>query len=217
MFRWAVIGLVALAAVALDAQVALQPRFDVLIVNGTVIDGTGAPGQRLDIGIRDHRIVELGTLTNAPTKARIDARGLVVAPGFIDVHTHADNIAEHPLAENFAQMGVTTIVAGNCGSSALDISDAFDRIRATRISINYATLVGHNTIRESVMGTTNRLPRMDELHRMKSLVFKAMVDGAVGFSTGLQYIPGTYAKSNEITELARVAGNEGGEIGRAHV
>jgi N-acyl-D-amino-acid deacylase len=200
-----------LAAASLVSHAQTRPAsFELVIAGGTIVDGTGAPGRRADIGIRDGRVAEIGQLRSAFAKERIDATGLTVAPGFIDVHTHADDVADHPLAENFLQMGVTTIVAGNCGSSALDISDAFDRIRAVGISINYATLIGHNTVREAVMGNENVLPRADDLRHMKSLVFKAMIDGAVGFSTGLQYIPGTYAKSNEITELARVAGNEGG-------
>ncbi len=209
-------AMLAVASFALDAQAPSRPApqarvpFDLVITNGTVIDGTGAAGRKADIGVRAGRIAEIGQLQGATAAEHINAAGLVVSPGFIDVHTHADDIANHPLAENFAQMGVTTIVAGNCGSSALDISDAFDRIRAVGISINYATLIGHNTVRQAVMGSHDVLPRPDDLRKMKSLVFKAMIDGAVGFSTGLQYIPGTYAKSNEITELARVAGNEGG-------
>jgi len=198
------------AAASLAAQAQSRATFDLIVSGGTVIDGTGTPGRKVDIGVRDGRVAQIGQLQNAAARERINATGLVVAPGFIDVHTHADDVADHPLAENFLQMGVTTIVAGNCGSSAIDISDAFDRIRAIGISINYATLIGHNTVRAKVMGSQNVLPRADDLRHMKSLVFKAMIDGAVGFSTGLQYIPGTYAKTNEITELARVAGNEGG-------
>lgn len=209
------LGLAAGAAIVAAASLVAQAQtrlaaFDLVITGGTVIDGTGTPGRKLDIGIRDGRIAQMGQLQNAAARERINATGLTVAPGFIDVHTHADDIADHPLAANFLQMGVTTIVAGNCGSSALDISDAFERIRAIGISINYATLIGHNTVRSAVMGTEARLPRMDDLRHMKSLVFKAMIDGAVGFSTGLQYLPGTFARTNEITELARVAGNEGG-------
>lgn len=204
------LGASIVAAGSLLAQAPSRATFDLIVSGGTIIDGTGAPGRKADIGVRDGRIAQIGQLQNAAATDRINATGLVVAPGFIDVHTHADDIADHPLAENFAQMGVTTIVAGNCGSSALDISDAFDRIRSVGISINYATLIGHNTVRQAVMGSQNVLPRADDLRHMKSLVFKAMIDGAVGFSTGLQYIPGTYAKTNEITELARVAGNEGG-------
>lgn len=201
------IGLAVAGTLALGGQ---TPPYDLLVLNGRVIDGTGAPGRVTDIGVRNGRIVELGRLAGAVSTERIDAAGLVVAPGFIDVHTHADDIADHPLAENFVEMGVTTVVAGNCGSSALDVGDALDEIRNKGVSINFATLIGHNTVRQAVMGSVNRAPTIDEMARMKSLVFKAMADGAVGFSTGLQYIPGTYAKINEITELMRVAANEGG-------
>jgi N-acyl-D-amino-acid deacylase len=140
----------------------------------------------------------------------IDADGLVVAPGFIDVHTHADDLADRPFAENFVAMGVTTIVAGNCGGSALDVGEALARVRQVGPSVNFATLVGHNTVRSAVLGTAQRLPSTGELSKMKALVWKAMADGAVGFSTGLQYVPGVYAASNEIIELAKVAANAGG-------
>ena len=107
-------------------------------------------------------------------------------------------------------LGVTTIVAGNCGSSALKIGPALDRVRNVGASVNFATLIGHGTIREAVMGTVNREPSIIELNKMKALVFEGMADGAVGFSTGLQYVPGTYAKNFEITVLAHIAANEGG-------
>ena len=202
------VAIVAASSMVVDAQT--RTPFDLIIANGTVVDGTGAPGRITDIGIRSGRIAEIGVLQSAVARERISASGLIVSPGFVDVDTHADDIADHPFAEHFLQMGVTTIVAGNCGSSALNISDAFDRIRAVGISVNYATLIGHNTVRDAVMGSSNRLPSMDDLHKMKSLVFRAIIDGAVGFSTGLPYAPGTYARTNEITELARVSANEGG-------
>ena len=186
-----------------------QP-FDILIRRGTVVDGSGGRSLRTDVGIRDGRIVSLGQLSSATAREIIDAAGLIVAPGFIDVHTHADDIADSPRAENFVRMGVTSVVAGNCGGSALDIADALAKIRQTGVAINYATLIGHNTVRRAVMGTANRDPTLAELSKMKSLVWKAMADGAVGFSTGLQYVPGTYAKPAEILELARIAGNAGG-------
>jgi N-acyl-D-amino-acid deacylase len=135
---------------------------------------------------------------------------LTLAPGFIDVHTHADELWEQPRAENFIRMGVTSIVAGNCGGSAQDVAAAFERAAQTPASVNFATLIGHNTVRRAVMGTENRYPTAGELQQMKALVWKGMADGAVGFSTGLQYVPGTYAKTPEIIELARVAANAGG-------
>jgi N-acyl-D-amino-acid deacylase len=184
--------------------------YDIVIVGGTVVDGSGAAPVRNDLAIKNGRIVAIGRFPKATGTEVIDAAGLTVAPGFIDVHTHADDIAETPRAENFVRMGVTSVIAGNCGGSALDVADALARIRRAGVAINYATLVGHNTVRRAVMGTANRDPTVAELAKMKSLVWRAMADGAVGFSTGLQYVPGTYAKGAEILELARVAGNAGG-------
>jgi N-acyl-D-amino-acid deacylase len=186
-----------------------RPRYDLVIAGGQVIDGTGSPRRRADVGIRGGKVTAIGSIAKLDADDVIDASGLIVAPGFIDVHTHADDIAETPRAENFVRMGVTTIVAGNCGSSALDISKALATIDHAGVSINFATLIGHNTVRRSVMGTSDRLPSLPELDKMKSLVWRALVDGAVGFSTGLQYVPGTYAKNLELVELTRIAGNEG--------
>jgi len=186
------------------------PRFDLLIAGGQVVDGTGAAARRADVAIKDGRVAAIGTIPRSDARDVIDAAGLIVAPGFIDVHTHADDLADEPRAENFVRMGVTTIVAGNCGSSALDVGKALAAVERAGVAVNFATLIGHNTVRREVMGTANRDPTQGELDRMKKLVFSAMADGAVGFSTGLQYVPGTYAKSAEIVDLARVAGNEGG-------
>lgn len=202
--------LTAAALVLLLAPLQAQQSFDVVLRGGRVVDGTGAPARVADVGIRGGKIAAVGDLASASATETLDVTGLVVAPGFIDVHTHADDIAKHPGAANFARMGVTTIVAGNCGSSALDLAQAFDEIRAARIAVNYASLIGHNTVRAAVMGSERRQPTLPELARMKSLVFKAMADGAVGFSTGLQYVPGTYAATPEILELARVAANDDG-------
>jgi N-acyl-D-amino-acid deacylase len=187
-----------------------QPRYDLVIVGGRLIDGTGAAARRADLAIADGSIAAIGSVRPQDAREVIDASNLVVAPGFIDVHTHADDLAEQPRAENFVRMGVTTIVAGNCGGSALDVGEALTRIEQSGASVNFATLVGHNTIRRAVMGTENRMPTLPELTKMRSLVWRAMADGAVGFSTGLQYVPGTYAATPELIELARVAGNAGG-------
>jgi len=201
-----------LAAIVLAgwASGAQQPDFDLLIVNATIIDGTGAPARRGVIAIKDGRIVRVAPAVSGAARERLDATGLTVAPGFIDVHTHADDLADHPAAANFVAMGVTTIVAGNCGSSALEIGDALERIRQTRAAVNFATLIGHNTVRSAVMGASQREAAVDEIAKMRALVFRGMVEGAIGFSTGLQYVPGTYAKANEIIELARAAANERG-------
>lgn len=200
----------ALALVPGASTSAQAPRYDLVIAGGTIVDGTGRAAFRGDIAITHGRVVAVGGSRAGGAARVIDASGLVVAPGFIDVHTHADDIAQHPAAPNFARMGVTTVIAGNCGGSALDIADALSKVRDTGVAVNYATLIGHNTVRRAVMGTANRAPTPAELARMKSLVWKAMADGAVGFSTGLQYVPGTYATQPEIIELARVAASAGG-------
>jgi N-acyl-D-amino-acid deacylase len=152
----------------------------------------------------------VGPLTGATAPQTLDARGLVVAPGFIDVHTHVDEIASQPAIPHFVRMGVTTVIAGNCGGSADDVAAAFRTIDGARPAINYATLIGHNTVRRAVMGTANRQATPDELRQMETLVARAMDAGAVGLSSGLQYVPGTYAATAEIAALARVAGQRGG-------
>jgi N-acyl-D-aspartate/D-glutamate deacylase len=201
---------IALLLALLAPQPQRQPRFDMLIAGAQLVDGSGAPARRADVGIKGGRIAAIGKLARTEAADVIDALGLVVSPGFIDVHTHADDLADHPRAENFVRMGVTSIVAGNCGSSALDVGEALTKVRQTGTSVNFATLIGHNTVRRAVMGTADRMPRVPEVERMKSHVWRAMADGAVGFSTGLQYVPGTYARTPEIIALALVAGNGGG-------
>lgn len=184
--------------------------FDVIIRHGRVVDGTGNPAFFADVGIRDGRVVTVGRC-EGDAKSEIDASGLIVAPGFIDVHTHADEVADMPRAENFIRMGVTTIVAGNCGSSKLDIAKFFDAVERANLAVNVATLIGHNTVREKAMGGSfDRPPSADELARMKALVDQAMREGAVGLSTGLIYLPGTFARTDEIVELAKVAANYDG-------
>jgi N-acyl-D-amino-acid deacylase len=196
--------------IALCVLAAPQPQYDMLITGAMVIDGTGAAARRADVAIKDGRIASIGRVDRSAATDVLDATGLTLAPGFIDVHTHADDIWERPHAENFVRMGVTSVVAGNCGGSATDIAGAFERAAQTPASVNFATLIGHNTVRRAVMGSENRDPTAGELQKMKALVWKGMADGAVGFSTGLQYVPGTYSKTPELIELARVAANAGG-------
>jgi N-acyl-D-amino-acid deacylase len=212
------VRLLARVAVSLALVLALGPmthagqpaRYDILIAGGTVIDGTGRAGVVTDVAIKGGRIAAIGRIPRSQAEQIIEASGLVVSPGFIDVHTHADGLVERPAAANFVRMGVTSVVAGNCGGSALDVGAALSALRENPAAVNFATLIGHNTVRSAVMGSENRPPRAGELARMKSLVWKAMADGAVGFSTGLQYVPGTYAQTPEIIDLTRVVANAGG-------
>jgi N-acyl-D-amino-acid deacylase len=187
-----------------------RPDYDVVIRNGRVIDGTGAPAFVGDVALRDGRIVALGSASGT-ARTTIDAAGKVVAPGFIDVHTHAEDVTDLPVGENFIRMGVTTIVTGNCGGSKLNVAEFFKAIERTRVALNVATLIGHNTVRGQVMGGSfARPPTPAELESMRAYVEQAMQDGAVGLSTGLIYLPGTFAKTDEIVALAKVASAHGG-------
>lgn len=184
--------------------------YDLLIRGGTVVDGTGSPAIRADVAIKDARIVAVGTV-GGDAASEVNAAGLVVAPGFIDVHTHVDSAHTQPLAENIVRMGVTSLVTGNCGGSVADVAAYLRRLEATNVSINVATLIGHGTVRRRAMGGSfNRPPTDKELAAMKALVEQAMRDGAVGLSTGLIYLPGVFSKTDEIIELAKIAAAHGG-------
>jgi N-acyl-D-amino-acid deacylase len=175
-----------------------------------VIDGTGSPAFFADVGIRDGRIASIGKIEGVAVRV-LNASNLVVAPGFIDVHTHADEVAEMPEAEHFLRMGVTTIVAGNCGSSTLDFEAFFRSLARTNLALNVASLVGHNSVRRKVMGGNfDRKPTAEELDQMLRVVDRAMEQGAVGLSTGLIYQPGVFSTTEEIIELARIAAKHGG-------
>jgi N-acyl-D-amino-acid deacylase len=183
---------------------------DVIIRHGRVVDGTGNPAWFADVAISNGRVAAVGRVPGT-AKCEIDAKGLIVAPGFIDVHTHADEVATMPQAENFVRMGVTTIVAGNCGSSTLKVARLFQEVERTNVAVNVATLVGHNDVRKEAMGGDfDRAPTPEEMEKMKALVRQAMEEGAVGLSTGLIYHPGVFSKTDEIVELARVAASYDG-------
>ena len=197
----------ALFAALVYLQMQAQPaECDLLIRNGKIIDGSGNSWYYGTLAIRDGKILAVGRDVNLPAKRVIDAKGLVIAPGFIDVHTHLEgDEAKDPQARNFIFDGVTTCITGNCGASHANTGNYLRYIDSLRTSINIATLVGHNDVRKAVMGRANRQPTAEELQRMKDLVDKAMKEGAVGLSTGLIYIPGAYTETGEIVELAKVA------------
>ena len=199
---------VLLALMAGASEVHAQ-TVDLLVRQARVIDGTGSPWFVSDVAVDDGRIVAMGTHLDLDAHLSIDADGRVLAPGFIDVHTHADRgIGELPRADNYVLDGVTTVVGGNCGGSETDIAGWSDSL--TGLGINIATLVGHNSIRREVMGLEDRSPTALELEQMEGLVDQAMKDGAVGLSTGLLYVPGTYADTDEVIALAKVAARHGG-------
>ena len=184
---------------------------DILIRNGRVIDGTGNSWFDADIAIRDGKIVAIGRLGHFTAARTIDAARQIVAPGFIDVHTHIEfDLFIHPSADNFLHDGVTSVVTGNCGGSYEDLKEFFARIDRERASINVASLIGHNTVRRQVLGLANRVASPDDQARMESMVADAMKQGAVGLSTGLLYLPGVYSSTEEVIGLARAAAAHGG-------
>lgn len=186
----------------------------VVIRNATVYDGTGGPGTPAAVEIRDGKITAVAAKIEVAAGTRvIDGTGLVVCPGFIDLHTHSDSaVVSKTLRPNtcYAVQGVTTIVTGNCGSGPTDVAKFFQEIEAGGVGSNVIHQVPHNDVRQQVMGNANRKPSADELKRMEELVEKGMRDGAWGLATGLIYNPGTYAKTDEIVALAKVSAKHGG-------
>ena len=184
---------------------------DVLVRNGKIIDGTGNSWYYADIAVKDGKIVAIGKLSNAQASKTIDAKGLIVAPGFIDVHAHIEGgIFERPTADNYIYDGVTTVITGNCGSSADSMKDFFRQLDSMHTSINVASLIGHNTVRKQVMGLDDRLATPEEQKKMEELVAQAMREGAVGLATGLIYLPGMYSNTAEVVGLAKSAASYGG-------
>jgi N-acyl-D-amino-acid deacylase len=191
--------------------ISFSQQYDILILNGKIIDGTGNSWYYGDIAIKDGKIVSIGKFNNLTAPKVINAKGLIVAPGFIDVHAHIENgVFENPSAGNYIYDGVTTVVTGNCGGSADDLKKFFWRIDSIKTSINVASLVGHNTVRRLTMGLNDRLATPEEQKKMEGLVEQAMKDGAVGLSTGLIYLPGMYSNTEEVIGLAKAAAKYNG-------
>lgn len=188
-----------------------QQTADLIIRNGRILDGTGNSWFRADIAVKDGKILKTGKLDGLTASRIIDAAGRMVTPGFIDVHTHIeDNEFLNPTADNFILDGVTSVVTGNCGASEVQAGAYLARIDSLRPSINVATLIGHNSVRRAVMGNANRPPTADEMQKMRWLVSTALQEGAVGLSTGLIYIPGTFAATSEVLLLAKETARFGG-------
>ncbi len=188
-----------------------DPLHALLIRHGKIVDGAGNGWYYGDVLIRGNRIAAVGTIPPMKGVEEIDATGLIVAPGFIDVHTHADaDVLHSPLAENFVRDGVTTIVTGNCGISVRDVGHYFDGIRQRGAAVNVATFIGHNEVLKAVKGGGAAALTPDQMAKAKSLIDQAMRDGAVGMSTGLIYRPGMFSPPEEIIELQKVAAGYGG-------
>jgi N-acyl-D-amino-acid deacylase len=198
-------------------------EYDVLITNGLVFDGSLKPAFQADVAIKGGHIVRVAPKISGRAVHVIEARGLYVAPGFIDLHSHAERamyFPEHRAPLSYLAQGVTTTVVGQCGTSAWPIfekaSDQIQRFQKEGVGLNVALLVGHGQVRRLVMGMENREPTPGELEQMKALVREAMEQGAVGISTGLIYRPGLYAKTDEILELVKVVASFGG-IYHSHI
>ena len=196
-------------ALACGACTGPQP-FDLLIAGGTVIDGTGAPARVADVGIRADRIVTIGDLGDSEALRIIDATGHIVAPGFVDLHTHLDPLLRLPASESHVRQGVTTALGAPDGGGPLPLGPYLDEAEAMGVGMNVAFLVGHNSVRREVMGLEDRAPDAAELDQMRGLVAAAMGDGAFGISTGLKYLPGAFSELDEVVALSRVAADSGG-------
>jgi len=209
--------------------------YDVLIAGGTVVDGTGKAGYEADVAIAGDRIVRVGRLGDEAAARRIDAAGRVVCPGFIDIHSHSDaSVLLAPRMESKLMQGVTLELTGNCGESAgplrgealaeaekaaereggrcdwTGVGDYLERVETRGIALNYATLVGHGTLRASIIGNAMRAASRAELEAMQALLREALDEGAYGLSTGLIYPPSAYGDEDELAELAAVMAARGG-------
>jgi N-acyl-D-amino-acid deacylase len=187
--------------------------YDILLTNGIIVDGTGSPGFPGDLGIIGDTIVAIGDLSGKTADFTIDAQGMVVAPGFIDMHTHCDGglgRINSNINLNYLIQGTTTVVTGNCGDGTFKIAETKEKWEKQGIGTNAVHLVGFGTTRSEVMGVEPRDAMPEELNKIKEIVRQAMKEGAWGMSTGLEYIPGRYASTEEIIEVAKVVGEYGG-------
>ena len=193
-----------------------SPQYDLLIKNGTVYDGSLNPPKKMDIGIVGDQIIFVGQTPSNRALKIVDAKGLVISPGFIDTHTHLDpydNLISNSNAESQVRQGVTTSIGGPDGNGVplqFTMKQFLDTLEVVGVGINMGFMAGHNKIRKKVMGLDNREPTPEELDQMKSMVSQAMDEGAFGLSTGLKYLPGNFAKLNEVISLSKDAAEKGG-------
>jgi N-acyl-D-amino-acid deacylase len=195
----------------LAAALCWGQAYDLLITNALIIDGAGNPSYRGSVAVRGDTIAALGPLVQGAARRTIDAGGKVVAPGFIDIHTHARRgIFDRPTAENYIRQGVTTLIEGPDGNSHYPLREFFEQVAARRTTVNMGSMVGQGTVRTQVLGLVNRKATPAEIEKMRQIVRQEMESGALGLSTGLFYIPGNYTPTEEVVEIAKVVGQLGG-------
>jgi len=195
----------------IQAVGAQGPPYDLILRNGRIVDGSGSPWYRSDVAIQGDAIVRIAPSITESAARIIDVAGQVVAPGFIDIHSHArEGIFEVPTADNYVRQGVTTVIEGPDGSSPLPIAEFLAKLDALQKTINIGTFIGQGSVRAAVIGLVDRKPTADELAKMRALVEQGMKDGAFGLSSGLFYVPGTFTPTDEVIELAKVAARFGG-------
>ena len=187
-----------------------KSQFDLLILNGTVYNGSNKEPHEVAIGIRGDQIIEIGNLKNREAKNTIDAQGMVVAPGFIDLHAHLEPIFELSDCESHIRQGVTTSLGGPDGGGPIPFGTYVDSLKQLGVGMNVGFLVGHNSVRREVMNLDNRKPTAAELDEMKNLIAQAMDEGAFGISTGLKYLPGSFSEVGEVIELSKEVSKKGG-------
>lgn len=193
------------------------PTFNLVLRNARVVDGSGSPPYRGDIAISEDRIVRIAPSIPGPAVRTIDVGGQVVAPGFIDVHNHGRvGVFRLPTADNLVRQGITTLIEGPDGSSPVPLAPFLERLSKLKKSINVGTFIGHGSVRDQVMGRIDRHASQEELDQMRALVEQGMKDGAFGLSSGLIYVPGRFAPTSELIELAKIAGSLGGHY-QSHI
>jgi len=187
-----------------------QP-FDLIIKNGTLYTGSGSKAFiQASIAIKGNRIVKIAPKIKSFSKRIIDAKGHIVSPGFIDLHAHLEPLTLDPEAKSHVMQGVTTALGGPDGGGPLPLADYFKELEALGIGMNVGYLVGHNSVRNEIMGMENRAPTDDEMEKMKLLIDANMKAGAFGISTGLKYLPGSFSNVDEVIELSKIASKNGG-------
>lgn len=229
--KQAIVGL-GVSALSTRSWIEASSDFDIVISGGQVFDGTGGPAWTTDIGIVGDTIAALEKIPSDRGKIHIDATGLQISPGFIDIHTHSSvSVLKYPTADSRVRQGITTEITGNCGGSAApvgkqdqgqnensedypitwsDVASYFKTVEEKRISLNQAMLLGQGTLRSNVIGSGDRVVKPEELAQILRSLEEGLDQGAVGLSTGLEYVPGVYTPMEELIQMARIVARRGG-------